>query len=108
MSPAEIGAAMGKSTKVIKSRLKLLKLPRELQEKVHLGKVGVERALKHLDPKDEPKDKAPTLRDLQRYYSSPPDELTDDIRPLITEEVRKLLAFWLGVKYQPRRQEQPA
>lgn len=57
MSPAEIGAAMGKSPKVIKSRLKLLRLPKELQEKVHLGKVGVERALKHLDPKEEPKDK---------------------------------------------------
>jgi hypothetical protein len=77
-----------------------------------LGKLSIERALKHLEPKDEQKDKdsrkAPTLRDLQRYYSSAPDDLPDDIRPFVTEDVRTLCAHWLGIKYQPRRQEQVA
>lgn len=48
------------------------------------------------------------MKDLQRYYSSPLDDLPDDIRSFVTEDVRKLFALWLGVKYQPRQQEQAA
>jgi ParB/RepB/Spo0J family partition protein len=113
MSAKEIGDAMGKGVKVVRTRMKLLKLPKELQEKVHLRKVGVERALKHLDGKDDQTDKddrrkAPSLRKIEEYYSSAADDLPEDIRPFITEEVRKLFAFWLGVPYEPRRQEQAA
>ncbi len=105
MSAKEIGEAMGKGEKVVRTRLRLLKLPKELRQKVHLGKLGVERALKHLDkgeeqPGDKPSRKAPSLKQLQQYYSSAPDDLPDDIRPFITEDVRKLLAHWLGVNYQ--------
>jgi ParB/RepB/Spo0J family partition protein len=108
MSAKEIGEAMGKGEKVVRTRLRLLKLPKELRQKVHLGKIGVERALKHLDqsgeqPSDKPGRKAPSLKQLQQYYSSAPDDLPDDIRPLITEEARKLLAHWLGVQYAPRQ-----
>jgi ParB/RepB/Spo0J family partition protein len=112
MTPKEIGAAMGKGEKVVRTRLKLLKLPKELQEKVHLGKVGVERALKHFESKDAPKDtdcrKAPSLATIRQYYETSTDDLPDEIRPFITEEVRKLLAHWLGIQYQPHHQEQVA
>lgn len=110
MTPKEIGLAMGKSPKVIQSRLRLMRLPKDVQEKVHLGKIGVERALKQLEGKDgleEPAArKAPSIKLLEQCYSAPAEELPDEIRPLITEEVRKLLAHWLGVPYQPRQQEQ--
>ncbi len=71
MTPKEIGAAMGKGDKVVRTRLKLLRLPKELQEKVHLGKIGVERALKHFEDKDQDsqKDKdrrkAPSLGEIR-------------------------------------------
>ena len=113
MTAKEIGAAMGKGDKVVRSRLKLLKLPKELQEKVHLGKMGVERALKHFESKDDDQTdnnqrKAPTLKEIRKYYSSPSDELPDELRPLITEDVRRLFACWLGVPYQSHQQEQVA
>jgi hypothetical protein len=34
--------------------MKLLKLPMEMQEKVHLGKLAQKKALAHLDGKDTP------------------------------------------------------
>jgi ParB/RepB/Spo0J family partition protein len=112
MTPKEIGAAMGKSDKVIRLRLRLLKLPKELQEKVHLGKIGVERALKHLEGGDtqkaQPAHKAPSLKQLQQLYSAAPDDLPDDMRPFVTEDVRRLLAHWLGVEYAARQQMQVA
>lgn len=114
MTPKEIGVAMGKGDKVVRTRLKLLKLPKELQEKVHLGKIGVERALKHFeskdpdDQKDNDRRKAPSLSQIRLYYSSSPDDLPDEIRSFITEDVRKLFACWLGIQYAPRQQEQVA
>jgi ParB/RepB/Spo0J family partition protein len=107
MNAKEIGAAMGKSEKVIRLKLRLLKLPKELQEKVHLGKIGVERALKHLDAevlKDKPARRAPSLKDLNHLYSAAPDDLGDEMRALVSEDVRKLLAHWLGVKYAARHE----
>jgi ParB/RepB/Spo0J family partition protein len=112
MTAKEIGAAMGKSAKLVQVRLRLLKLPRDLQEKVHLGKVGVERALKHLDgtdgKRDKPARKGPSLKEIQQLYQAAPDDLPDEVRPLITEEVRKLFAHWLGVAYLPRPEVQAA
>src|SRR5262249_31559289 len=112
MSSGEIASAMGKSDKVIRLRLKLLKLPKELQEKVHLGKIGVERALKYLDgaagPNEAPAPKAPPPREIKQMYEAAPTDLPDDIRPLITEEVRRLFAHWLGVAYTPRQVVQAA
>jgi len=112
MTTKEIGAAMGRSPKVIQVRLRLLKLPRDLQEKVHLGKIGVERALKHLDgapdKQDKPSRKAPSLKEIQQLYAAAPDDLPDEMRPLITEEVRKLLAHWLGATYVAHPQVQAA
>ena len=107
MNPKEIGSATGKSEKVIRLRLKLLKLPKELQEKVHLGKIGVERALKHLEGDNGQKAQAalrgPSVKELKLLYDAAPEDLRDDLRALVTEDVRKLLARWLGVKYAPRQ-----
>jgi ParB/RepB/Spo0J family partition protein len=112
MTPKEIAQAMGKSDDVIRLRLKLLKLPKELQEKVHLGKLGIERALKYLEggpvQNEAPARKSPSLREIQRMYEAAPDDLADNIRPLITEEVRRLFAHWLGVAHKPRQKEQAA
>ena len=70
----------------------------------------MERALKFLEEKDAPKDKparkAPSLRELQQYYSASPDDLPEDIRPLVTEDARRLFAYWLGVQYESRQKEQ--
>lgn len=112
MTPGEIAKAMGKSDGVVRQRLKLLRLPKDLQEKVHMGKIGVDRALRHLEgagDKTEPSPrKIPSLREIQKLYEAVvPDDLPDEVRPLITEEVRCLFAFWLGVDYTPR-QGQPA
>ncbi|MBI2806079.1 MAG: ParB/RepB/Spo0J family partition protein [Planctomycetes bacterium] len=112
MTAGEIADATGKGVKAVRTRLKLLRLPKELQEKVHLGKIGVERAIKHFDGKDQDdqtdKDrrKAPSLAEIRRYYSAPQDDLPDEIRPLITEEVRQLFAYWLGLQYEPCHEEQ--
>jgi ParB family transcriptional regulator, chromosome partitioning protein len=112
MSAREIGAAMGNSPKVIQVRLRLLKLPKDLQEKVHLGKIGVESALKHLDgptvKQAKLSRKALSLKEIQQLYEAASDDLPDDVRPLITEDVRKLFAHWLGVTYQPHPQVQAA
>lgn len=112
MNAKEIGSATGKSDKVIRLRLKLLKLPKELQEKVHLGKLGVERALKHLEGGDaqkaHPPRRGPSLKDIKLLYEAAPDDLPDDMRSLVTEDVRRLLAHWLGVKYAVRQQVQAA
>jgi ParB/RepB/Spo0J family partition protein len=112
MTTKEIGAAMGRSAKLIQARLRLLKLPRDLQEKVHLGRLGVEPALKHLDVtpggQDRPARRGPSLREIQQFYAAAPDDLSDEMRLLITEEVRKLLAHWLGVTYLPRPQVEAA
>lgn len=103
MTPKEIGEAMGKGEKVVRTRLNLMKLPKELRQKVHLGQIGVERALKHLEGKaevaDNPARRAPSLKQMHGYYSAAPDRLPDDIRPLVTEDVRKWLAHWLGFEY---------
>src|SRR5262249_31860144 len=108
MTNKEIGEAMGKSAKVIQVRLRLLKLPRALKEKAHQGKTAVERALKPVDcpadKQDKPARKGPSLKDIQRLYHAAPDDLPDEMRPLVTEEVRKLLAHWLEVAYLPRPQ----
>lgn len=108
MSAKEIGEATGKGEKVVRTRLRLLKLPKELRQKVHLGKVGVERALKHLDQTgepatDKPTRRAPSMKQIEQYYASAPDDLPDDIRPFVTEDARKLFAHWLGIKYAPRQ-----
>ena len=113
MTAAEIADAMGKGVKVVRTRLKLLKLPKEMQDKVHLGKVGVERALEYFEGKDEKKGgedrlKAPSLKEIRQYYSSAADALPDEIGPLVNEDVRKLFAYWLGIQYEPRMEDQAA
>jgi ParB/RepB/Spo0J family partition protein len=89
MTAGEIGAATGRSPKVVQVRLRLLKLPKDLQEKVHLGKIGAERALKHLDgaggKKGEAARKGPSLAEIRRLYAATPDELPDELRPLYDE-----------------------
>ena len=114
MSAKEIGESMGKGEKVVRTRLRLLKLPKELRQKVHLGKLGVERALKHLDkngepPTDKPTRRAPSLKQIQQYYSAAPDDLPDDIRPFITEDARRLfpLAGWAWVHMPNQKNEHP-
>lgn len=113
MTNNEIGAAMGKSAKVIQVKLRLLRLPKDIQEKVHLGKIGVERALKHLDGKDGQKKDKPTRRglaltEMHELYQKAPDDLPDELRPLITEDVRKLFAHLLDLAYRPRPQAEAA
>lgn len=105
MNAKEIAAAMGKGEKAVRNRLKLMKLPKDMQEKVHLGKLGVERALKHLDGKADngaiEVRRAPTIRQIEYLYRAAADSLPDELSPLITEDVRRLFAHWLGAKYEP-------
>jgi ParB/RepB/Spo0J family partition protein len=109
MKASEIGDAMGKDVKTVRERLKLLKLPLELQEKVHLGKMAQSRALAFLEgdkdkasaPPSDPR-RLPSIKVLEKLYSASQDQLPDGYEALITEDVRRLFAHWLQIKYAPR------
>ena len=107
MKAKEIAGVTGKDEKVVRERLKLLKLPMELQEKVHLGKLAQKKALAHLDGKDKaaspPSDprRLPPIKEIDKLYNASKDQLPADYERLITEDVRRLFAFWLGFNYKP-------
>ena len=61
-----------------------------------------------LRPKEKTGRRTPTLRDIQQLYAAAPEDLSEEMRPLVTEEVRKLFARWLGVAYTPHLHEQAA
>jgi ParB/RepB/Spo0J family partition protein len=112
MKPSEIATAMGKDVKVVRERLKLLKLPLEMQEKVHLGKLAQKKALAYLDSKDTPSKspseprKLPSIKEIDKLYNTPPDELPKDYERLVSEDVRRLFAFWLNYNYKPLAKKQ--
>jgi len=113
MKPSEIANAMGKDVKVVRERLKLLRLPADVQEKVHLGKISQKKALTLLD---SDKDKTigsssgprrlPAIKEVEKLYCTPKDQLPEAYAPLITEEVRRLFAYWLQVSYTALAQGQ--
>ncbi len=107
MKPSEIASTMGKDVKVVRERLKLLKLPMEMQEKVHLGKLSQQKALAHLAGKDTPsKSPLPSIKELDKLYNTPTGELPKDYERLITEDVRRVFAFWLKYEYKPLSKKQ--
>ncbi len=100
----------------MRERLKLLKLPPDLQEKVHMGKIAQKKALAFL-VSNQNKDgmasadrpRLPPIKEIEWLYKAQQDELSADYKPLVTEEVRRLFAYWLKVKYAPRTEaETPA
>ena len=107
MKPTEIANVTGKDVKVVRERMKLLKFPMELQEKVHLGKLAQHKALAYLDGKDTPGKapseprKLPSIKEIDKLYNTPPDELPKGYERLVTEDVRRLFAFWLNYNYKP-------
>ena len=112
MKPSEIANVAGKDVKVVRERMKLLKLPMEMQEKIHLGKLAQKKALAYLDGKgtsskspSKPR-KLPSIKDIDKLYNTPPNELPKDYEWLITEDVRRLLAFWLDYDYKPLSKRQ--
>ncbi len=74
MKAKEIAGVTGKDEKVVRERLKLLKLPMELQEKVHLGKLAQKKALAHLEGKDKaaspPSEsrRLPSIKEIDKLY----------------------------------------
>jgi ParB/RepB/Spo0J family partition protein len=111
MKPSEIAKAMGKDDKVVRERLKLLQLPPEVQEKVHLGKMSQKHAIAMLDGKTKasaPQDprRVPALKEIEKLYHAQKAELPDDYVPLITEDVRRVFAHWLKVNYAPQVAQQ--
>jgi ParB/RepB/Spo0J family partition protein len=112
MKASEIANVTGKDVKVVRERMKLLKLPMEMQEKVHLGKLAQKKALAHLDGKDTPGKspseprKLPSIKEIDKLYNTPTNELPQDYERLITEDVRRLFAFWLGYDYKPLAKKQ--
>jgi ParB/RepB/Spo0J family partition protein len=107
MKPSEIANVTGKDVKVVRERMKLLKLSMEMQEKVHLGKLSQKKALAYLEGKDtaskspsEPR-KLPSIKEIDKLYNAQPDELPKDYERLISEDVRRLFAFWLDYSYKP-------
>lgn len=112
MKASEIAKITGKDPKVVRERLKLLKLPLEIQEKVHLGKLAQHKALA-LEDGDKGKATAatdprrlPPIKEVEKLYNAPQDDLPDGYKPLVTEDVRRLFAYWLKVKYVPRTEAQ--
>jgi ParB/RepB/Spo0J family partition protein len=111
MKASEIASAMGKDVKIVRERLKLLKLPLEIQEKVHLGKLAQKKALAYLDDDrtavaSSDHRKLPPIKEIERLYNAARDQLPDGYNLLITEEVRRLFALWLKVSYTPRTESQ--
>jgi ParB/RepB/Spo0J family partition protein len=112
MKPSEIANVTGKDVKVVRERMKLLKLPMEMQEKVHLGKLAQKKALAYLDGKDTPSKSAseprklPSIKEIDKLYNTPPGELPKDYERLVTEDVRRLFAFWLSYNYKPLAKKQ--
>jgi ParB/RepB/Spo0J family partition protein len=112
MKPSEIANVAGKDVKVVRERMKLLKLPMELQEKVHLGKLAQHKALSYLDGKDTPSKspselrKLPSIKEIEKLYNTSPGELPKDYEGLVTEDVRRLFAFWLNYNYKPLTKKQ--
>jgi ParB/RepB/Spo0J family partition protein len=106
MKSSEIAAATGTDVKVVRERLKLLKRPLEVQEKVHLGKLSQKKALAQLEDKATapPSDtrRLPPLKMIETLYNARHEELPDDYEPLITEDVRRLFAYWLKIKFKAR------
>jgi hypothetical protein len=107
MKTSEIANVTGKDVKVVRERLKLLKLPLELQEKVHLGKLAQNKALAHLDGKDmgskppsEPR-RLPSIKEIDKLYNASKDQLPTAYERLVTEDVRRLFAYWLSCDYKP-------
>jgi hypothetical protein len=113
MKAKEIGRITGHDEKVVRERIKLLRLPPDVQERVHLGKLAQHRALAMLDEK-KAKDipvssevrRLPPMKEIEKLYSARQDQLPDDYEPFVTEDVRKLFAFWLKLTYAPRSEGQ--
>src|SRR5262249_37557825 len=107
MKPSEIATVMGKDIKVVRERLKLLKLPMEMQEKIHLGKLSQKKALAHLEGKDtasNPPSESrtlPSITAIDKIYNTPTEELPQDYERFVTEDVRRLFAFWMNYNYKP-------
>jgi ParB/RepB/Spo0J family partition protein len=107
MKPKEIAAAMGKDDKVVRERLKLLKLPVDVQQKIHTGKLSQKKALAALDAKTAPTSqpdprRVPPLKQIEKLYAATAEQLPTEYEPLVTEEVRRLFAHWLQTDYKPR------
>jgi hypothetical protein len=83
-----------------------------LQEKVHLGKLAQHKAIAYLEGKDTPSKspseprKLPSIKEIEKLYNTSPGELPKDYERLITEEVRRLFAFWLNYTYKPLAKKQ--
>ncbi len=113
MKASEIASATGKDPKVVRERLKLLKLPLEVQEKVHLGKLAQHKALALLEadkgkatvPSPDPR-RIPHIKVIEKLYHVPHDQLPPEYEPLVTEDVRRLFAHWLKITYKPRAEIQ--
>ncbi len=113
MKAKEIAKATGKDEKVVRDRLKLLKLPLDVQEKVHLRKLAQHKALALLEG-DKGKATAfspdprriPHIKVIEKLYHVPHDQLPPEYEPLVTEGVRRLFAHWLKVSYKPQAKVQ--
>jgi ParB/RepB/Spo0J family partition protein len=113
MKASEIATATGKDPKVVRERLKLLKLPLDVQEKVHLGTLAQHKALALLEgkkgkatvPSPDPR-RIPHIKAIEKLYHVPHDHLPPEYEPLITEEVRRLFAHWLKTTYKPQAEVQ--
>ncbi len=109
MKASEIATATGKDPKVVRERLKLLKLPLDVQEKVHLGKLAQHKALALLDgdkgkatvPSPDLR-RIPPIKIIEKLYNVPHDQLPPEYEPLVTEDVRRLFAHWLKITYKPQ------
>ena len=115
MKPKEIASAMGKDVKLVSERLRLLKLPPDIQEKVHLRKMGIKKAIALLGGDKDKVNTAtsenrrvPPIKEIEKLYKSPQSQLPEAYQPFITEDVRQLFAFWLGIKYEKNMECSPS
>lgn len=111
MKPKEIAETVGIDHQVVRQRLELNNLTKEQQDRVHKGSLGVVKALNILKGKENPdatKDttrvRLPGKKEAESLYGALENsEIPEEVRPLITEDVRKYLAHYLKIEYQTRK-----
>ncbi len=120
MNLQQVAEVTGEDYQTVRNRLQILKLPQVDQDKIHEGKLSWTRAIKKLagqegDGKTAPvagnnteggRRRMPTIKQVEPVYlaTEKPEDMSDEEWGLVTEDVRKWMAFHAGFEYLTRKQ----
>ncbi len=120
MNLQQVAEVTGEDYQTVRNRLQILKLDQKDQDKIHEGKLSWTRAIKKLagqegDGKTAPvagnnteggRRRMPTIKQVEPIYlaTEKPEDMPQDEWALVTEDVRKWIAFHAGFEYLTRKQ----